>query len=59
MNVSESLQQGRSCSYESLDCTMEIKKLDERAKSMSVRLDEVAENTIITKEAVLSTDLLG
>ena len=58
MNVSESLQQDRSCSHESLDRTMEFEKLDERAESILVRLDEVAENTIITKKAVLSTDPL-
>ncbi len=38
---------------------MEFEKLDERAESMLVRLDAVAENTIITKKAVLSTDPLG
>jgi hypothetical protein len=37
---------------------MEFEKLDKRAESMLVRLDEVAENTIITKKAVLSTDPL-
>jgi hypothetical protein len=38
---------------------MEFEQLDERAESMLVRLDEVAENTIITKKAVLSTNALG
>jgi hypothetical protein len=58
MNVSESLQQDRSCSHESLDRTMEFEKLDKRAESMLVRLDEIAEDMIITKKAVLSTDPL-
>lgn len=40
----------------SLDRTMEFEKLDKRAESMLVRLDEVAENMTITKKAVLSTD---
>ena len=55
MNVSESLEKDWPCSHESLDRTMEFEKLDQRAESMLVRLDEVAENTIITKKAVLST----
>lgn len=58
MNVSESLQQDKSCSHENLDRTMEFEKLDKRAESMLVRLDEVAENMNITKKAVLSTDPL-
>ena len=37
---------------------MEFEKLDKRAESMLVRLDEVAENMIITKKAVLSADSL-
>ena len=58
MNVRESLQQGGSCSHESLDRTMEFEKLDEKAESMLGRLDELAENSTTTKKAVLSTDSL-